>query len=490
MKSEQLIELAGAVALGQAPAETLRQALEQHQVEMEEFGDRFFAEVDSQGDDFSRRLASELHEVEQALGQYHAGLDELRGGQGTEALAQAAQDLRGALDDYQRAYLACGPSQSGLVNTLDNLWAARQAGRITAEEWLQACRQPGRLYVSALRELDESPHRQAPGIVERRQALLESMECLRQLEAGCTPDLLSRLAASQLDLESALDEYHRHAFGSHPTALTAVNWVIHAAEGVVRGHYSQGLLSTLAQDLAHKVEDSLEACRASGWGDESQGLHLQEALQELSQALRQLEGAPAPEALEQLQAGARLFQEASSALRQQASHSCPHCQARNLPLERLCQHCGGPLHSTFEWLAEAAPEGPSLATVLDGFSAWQAGRIVEEEFLACFDELEQSLRAAATRLTALQPPALPAQASLEDLETAREFIAVAQECLELSSQGVDECLRALDQMRRHGCAGRPEGFREGQALYSHGLSKLLQVQQVDRILTDYLKPLR
>ena len=214
------------------------------------------------------------------------------------------------------------------------------------------------------------------------------------------------------------------------------------------------------------------------------------------------------EAIEDLIESGDALVESSRIIEDLQKVTCIQCQAKQDKGARTCNACGamlpqqadeqgyGQTDSTFQVL-EGDPTDlnrdevmtdvmQELLQACDGFISGQVKADALRELLA--KHREHTLQ-AQQKLQTLRTPEIPTEISAEDREIALDFVNLADEALDLLTEGVEQCLSGLSTMDAAATADDLETLRSGMREYYEGQQRMWQVRRLERQVDDYIQPL-
>lgn len=541
-ETNAIIELALAVHEGNLDRlpELKQLATRRHQ-EMEEAAEGFFGEVDQQGEEFFEKFRPIFEEIERAFSAYEAGLVkmlEFEEDSPPEAMDEAARILANAsfgirlyMNHYEEAYLAQGPSKFPAVNMLSNLGEHLRAGRIDIESWKDTIAKQLDIHMKAIEEIDKSEHKNDPFVPERRAAMEEVNQALRELDKlnAASPEdkfaeHLASLSRAFEDLKTAFDNHTDKQFAEGPTDAPNVNWVIHAARGVQAGTYPAHVLKGLATGVLEETQKTLHEIQLAAKSGLEEGMlsqevaRLLEAMEGMEDALsvlvaysedQELPREEVDDALSLLEESGNKLAEARDGVKKfnetAGQVSCVQCGASNPLGSKVCEQCQaaipqlpgsgvyGTAGTSFQVLEGAAQDVTRdavmtdvMKALFDKCEAFYNGEMPAEIFLSALEEAEDGIDAAEVELRKFEPPPMPPEANEEEQALAQEFIDLASDALDLLNIGLDECREGIDLMRRAATEEDVELMKEGIRFYYEGTQKMWQVRRLDKQMQAYL----
>lgn len=435
-------------------------------------------------------------------------------------LARAAPGLSVALSNFEASVLVEGPSRFATVNVFDNLARRLVEGRTSIDRWKASCQSHLQFFKEALAEIDRSPMAKEAGVPERRLAfehIVQTVEILEQMTADTPPsefeEALQALTQAHLEMEGAVEEYNRKRFDEGPSVSPHANRLIHAARGVLFGKYPPDVLRGMAEKMREHVRrtrhDMQELARLSSPAMGEEIGKMMEAMDSMVLALGRLtladRGSPHIEpSLAVFEAAMQRFIDSNEVVRKLDESSgkipCPHCQVLNAPGCRICSGCqralphivGAEHGSGFE-LLEADME-PSIKVtrnmkeLTDACQAFGKGELAREDFLAVLEIHKGHVRRADARISMLELPEIPPEATDEERALCEQALAYGGDALGLLSQGVHECQAGLEKLETYADSRNARGAQDGLRDFLGGCLKLLQVEELTRnFLADILE---
>lgn len=526
-QTQELIDLCLALAAHPAKLELLKGKAQTRLDEMHRAEDGFFAGIDAQGPEFYQRLRVHIDKVEESFRDYSEALEQILesnfdGQQVAQALANASSGLRVNMSSYEEAYLSEGDSRYPVVNLFRNTVLGVSEGRMARSLIGAVSDRYSNFYKLAIEEIEQSQARQKPGVSERKAAMQDILGIiaeLRELPSGdALEPVLDRLTAAHVELDGAFDTYHKSEFLEGPAQGTRINLLVNAAEGVLDGKFQPAVLETMAQNLLDLTQHNLaemKNLRRSKLDSEV----LSEELERMVEAVEEIEDAllflleyaqgkakneeEVREAIDDLIDSGDALAESTEIVHQTGKVTCIQCQALQEKGARACVSCGATLprqadegiyghqSSSFQVMEGVDPEQGEVMTdvmhaLFQACEAFLAGKLPARELIARIDQNTAAVEKALASLDRLQTPALPSEANLDEQDTARNFIDLAEDALILLSQGAAECLKGLSTITRAAQADDLDSVRSGMRSYYEGTQKMWQVRRLERELDDYL----
>ena len=453
--------------------------------------------------------------------------------EGVQMLLEASPGLFFTQQALEASILTAGPSKYPSVNLFDNLFKALSQGQCPVERWKAACQGHCEFYKGVISEIEASPSANDDGVPERKAAatrildLLEKFETLTRESPRAEFDaLLEGLTQAQLDLESAVRTFNYNAMGKGPTKSTEANQVIYTAQMVRQGkfppHVLHGQVDQMLDHVRKSMADVQAATRLPAEAtlvveEIPNVLEAMEAMEECLQALRAFEE-PSEEidgVLVQFEEAVDRLTRSNEVLRQHnqtfGKMMCPHCQALNQAGSRTCEKCHGTLpqfsgsevygswaSSSFQTMedgggATGGARGPvvtrSMEALANACFAFEKGELSQEDLLTVLRTNEENVRRAEARLTALQVPEVPEEATEEERARCDEFLAFAGDTIGLLSQGVSQCMSGLMKLEKYAFEEQPLDMREGLREFFEGCNRLLQIEEVAKSFVAALPPI-
>ncbi len=511
----------------------LREKAQDRLDEMQRVEDSFFAGVDAQGAEFYQSLRAHIERVEEQFRAYGDALEDLLEDHNEAAsiayeLAEASQGMRAAMSAYEEAYLSRGPDRFPVVNLFRNVIEGVISGRMAPTLQHATCDRYQAFYGSAVQEIEDSKAGERPGIDERKQAyitILTVIDELRQVnELEKLEPLLNRFNEAHLTLENVFDTFHRQELTEGPSQSANINALVKAAEGVLEGTYEPSILEAMAQSLLDLTQNNLASMRNLGRNKIDSEV-VSEELERMIEAVEEIEDAltflldfaqgtakntqEAREAIEDLIDSGDALVESSQIIEDLQKVTCVQCQTKQEKGSRVCVSCGAVLPQQAE--DQSYGTADSTFQILEGVAADDLDRdevmtdVMQELFQACDDFMNGQLKAVALqelvghhlalaqqaqqKLDTLRTPSIPTEATPEDREVAEDFVGLAEDALDLLTQGIEQCLSGLSAMKAAAPIDDLETLRAGLREYYEGQQRMWQVRRLERQLDDYIQPL-
>lgn len=500
--------------------------------EMQRVEDGFFAGVDAQGAEFYQKLRTHIDRVEDQFRAYGDALEALLEDHFdavtlAHELAQASQGMRAAMGAYEEAYLSEGPDRYPMVNLFRNVIEGVLAGRMAHTLQGATCDRYQAFYGSAVKEIEESKAGERPGIDERKQAYLNILSVVEELRGITNPEtlepLLDQLSEAHATLENVFDTFHRQELTEGPSQSANINALVKAAEGVLEGLYQPSVLEAMAQSLLDLTQQNLDSMKNLA-RNKIESEVVSEELERMIEAVEEIEDAltflldfaqgstknvkEAREAIEDLIDSGDALVESSGIVEDLQKVTCVQCQAKQEKGSRACIACGALLPQQAE--DQGYGSADSTFQVLEG-DLTDLNRdevmtdVMQELFQACDGFMNGQVKAsklgeiiarhlgfarqAQQKLDDLRTPTIPAEISSEDRAVAEDFVGLAEDALDLLTEGIEQCLSGLATMDRAVTADDLEALRSGMREYYEGQQRMWQVRRLERQLDDYIQPL-
>lgn len=489
--------------------------------------------MDAQGAEFYQSLRTSIERVEEQFRAYGDALealleDDVDATSIAHELAEASQGMRASMGAYEEAYLSRGPDRYPVVNLFRNVIEGVIEGRMAQNLQAATCDRYQTFYAAAVKEIEESKAGERPGIDERKQAYLTILSVIEELRTAADSEklepLLSRLSEAHLTLENVFDTFHRQELADGPSQSANINALVKAAEGVLKGDYKPSILEAMAQSLLDLTQQNLASMKNLG-RNKIESEVVSEELERMIEAVEEIEDAltfllvfsqgasknveEAREAIEDLIDSGDALVESSSIVEDLQKVTCIQCQTKQEKGSRVCVSCGAVLPQQAEDQSFGAAD--STFQILEGVAADDLDRdevmtdVMQELFQACDDFLNGQLKAAALqeiisrhlalsqqaqkKLDQLRTPSIPTDATPEDREVAEDFVGLAEDALDLLTDGIEQCLSGLSAMHKAAAEDDLEMLRSGMREYYEGQQRMWQVRRLERKLDDYIQPL-
>lgn len=542
-ETQQLIDLCLDIKAGQMERFPELEALvSQRQDELSKASDQFFAGVDKQPESFQTQFKKQIDLLTQLFEGYDSALEQILRykaepkpellEESVHMLAFASNALPAAMSAYEQAFLAQGGHEYPIINLFTNLSKEVREGRAAIEGWQATCNQYDAYYTEAIREIDNSKHKDGPGVPQRRAALVTITDTLKELAkfGKATPaaqfdDRIGTLATAFKDLEQAVDAFNQD-FASRPTPSAAVNFILNTAEHVLDKKVQPRVLRNLCTLQMEKVQKSISDLQMvvktpnESTVIQEETPRMLEAMELMEESLTTLisfcdgnaKDEEATAALEDLE---NATMEIHGATKTVESHNerygkviCPRCQKPNHPTNKSCESCGGHLPqmagsevysswgagASFQVLEGGQSDNSSRDAVMtdvmkalfDACEAFQRGNLPLDDLLAQLDQNQANIQEAKAQLGKLSPPPIPPEATEQERAKAQEFIDVCEDSLDLLQQGVEECEYGIQQIRQGAQEDSAETMADGQRFYYQGCQKMWQVKRVDDAIQAYI----
>lgn len=501
--------------------------------EMQRVEDAFFAGVDAQGAEFYQSLRTSIERVEEQFRAYGDALEALLEDDVDTAsvafeLAEASQGMRASMGAYEEAYLSRGPDRYPVVNLFRNVIEGVLDGKMAQNLQTATCDRFQTFYAAAVKEIEESKAGERPGIDERKQAYLTILSVIEELRGVTELDklepLLGRLSEAHATLENVFDTFHRQELAEGPSQSANINALVKAAEGVLKGDFEPSVLEAMAQSLLDLTQQNLASMKNLG-RNKIESEVVSEELERMIEAVEEIEDAltflldfsqgvtknvkEAREAIEDLIDSGDALVESSTIVEDLQKVTCIQCQTKQEKGSRVCVACGAVLPQQAGDQNFGAAD--STFQVLEGVTADDLDRdevmtdVMQELFQACEDFINGQVKAAALqeiiarhlilaqqaqqKLDALRTPSIPTDATPEDRDVAEDFVGLAEDALDLLTQGIEQCLSGLSAMKKAAPVDDLETLRSGMREYYEGQQRMWQVRRLERQLDDYIQPL-
>ncbi|HXE71194.1 MAG TPA: zinc ribbon domain-containing protein [Candidatus Nitrosotenuis sp.] len=501
-QTNRFIAVCRDVLAGRRHPDELRVLLGERQEGLSKAREDLLARAQAEGAEFLQGFRDELDTVLEHFELYEKALEEISAyfvdrrpehiENGVQALIEVTPKLLGAMDNYEAKYVVTGPTRFPVLNILMKVVPAVREGRFSKDDFASMLKGAVDFFSKAVAEIDASPMKDQPGIPQRRQACLDMVaavsEMQKYLEDGDPAHLdrgLGMVEKAQEDTDESFRIYQQAAFYEGPTPSPFVNVVIRAAEGFKTGLYPADILSQALDWLeaqVRKVRATVEETADSP----TSSVVIQEELPRTMEAFDQHEEAiadlrscladPVPEridaALERLKAAVEKLHQSQQVYLQVGEREgkivCPRCGRPNPPESRSCEQCGMVLprltegaaagvSSTFEW-REASPVSlgeeqemvmtTHLKRIFDACEAIYANQISPEEFAEVLDWAEGLLDAGARKLAELPHPN-PSMVAPEEREEFEQQSRLADDARDMLASAIEDFRAGLGQMRAY-----------------------------------------
>lgn len=541
-ETQELIDLCLQIKEGGMDAFPQMEALvSQRQSALTSASDQFFAGVEGQSPEFQEKYKQEIELISKLFEGYDSALEQILRykaepkpellEESMHMLAFASNSLPSAMAAYEQRVLSEGEHEFAIINLFNNLGKAVRDGRAPAEGWAATCDQYLTFYSEAIREIDDSKHKDGPGVPERRKALekiVSTLEDMKKLSKASSASqfssLTDTLAEGHRELNDAVHQFNK-AWTDTPTPSAAVNAILNTAKNVLDEKVQPRILRNLCTLQMEKVQKSISDLQMLA-RTPNESTVIQEETPKMLEAMEVMEEAlttlvsfcdgnaskeEATAALDELENSTMQIHGAQQTVETHNQNYgkviCPGCQTPNHPANKTCTNCsrvlpqmaGSEVYSSwgsqtsFQML-EGSEADSSRDTVMtdvmkDLFETcdkFQRGKLEAEELFAKLDATQANIDQAKRELSKLAPPPIPEEATEEERAKAQEFIDVCEESLELLSQGVEECEYGLQQIREGAQEDSSEKVSEGQRFYYQGCQKMWQVKRVDDAIQAYI----
>ncbi len=368
---DELLRLLRGAQAGSVPRPQLQQFVEQLTPRFVQAREATRQQIVGQGAEHIERFADPIARIEEAFQEVESALQAVlqfaRSGHEQEGLVavrwviRAAWNQATAMDAYQQAELAVGPSRMPLVNLMVKMKESFQAGTVSRTEFEDAVRGAMKMCSEAQQEMRAKPdlsnaEEGVLGAYERLKRMLgELLGAIGQGEEALEAALTGVTDASET-VRAAMEELNTHIFTTGPTKMPHANLVLnimaaHQAQQVpdqvllnALGVFRKGMeqesgeverilslptTSSAIQDQAQKTREAYELhwpaidlAESYAGGQVEQYEPARQALIQASEAL-----AACKEAFEQIG-------------ELEGKVLCVKCGAPNAPGDRACAKCG------------------------------------------------------------------------------------------------------------------------------------------------------
>lgn len=485
--------------------------------EGEEFATAFHESIDAVLQSFEQ-----CAEAQGTIAQFLVDRQTIHLERGIDALVTATTNMFLAITHYESRYAQTGPTTFPIVNFYLKAVAALKDGTMSAEDFRTSVEGARQFFAKSLEEIDASDRKNDKGVPERRDACARIVSVFERMEQSISePDLLDGqiplLEEGFGKLEASLKLYQQGAFTDGPTESPYVNWVIHACEGVKSGLYPPTLLKEALDYLERNLRESRSAFEGAASVPVASAVlqdeipHTLEAFDLHEEAIAGLRASLPTPTGEQLDAGIAALTNAVSNLKKsvdtyqnvadrEGKVLCPRCSAPNLPEQKVCNKCGGPMpkvadpslyagaSSTFEVRETDEPRPDEsgeelvmtthLKRLFDACEALDQSQISHEDFLSVVDWAENLLDQAESQMDAIGRPGIPADLDEEEEESLQEQLNLVDETSDLLVQGIAEFRSGLDLMRSYLDHQNRDRLALGVRTVWEGAQKIYQVQRM------------
>lgn len=543
-ETQQVIDLCLSVAQGKMEEfAALEGVVGERQRDLSAASERFFGDIEKQPEEFQDKFRREIELVEKLFEAYETALAQIlsfKANPKPELLQEAAVALSftsnamvGAMSTYEQRVFSEGSHKYPLINLFTNLGASLRSGQAPVEGWVATCKQYRLFYEEAIQEIDNSKHKDDPGVPKRRAAMSKIVESLSELEAmdRGTPEskfsqAIDALAEAHDEMNSAIAEFNRAAI-EKPTPSPAVNYVILAGNSVLAGTMDRDVLKNLANKQLEQVKSSMSELRMLAKNPmesatlQEESARMLEGMERMEEALETLvafaesqDAKPefAREALQQLEEATLEVHNATQSVEgfneRYGKVACPSCGTWNEPSNRSCSSCGrqlpqltgsdvyggGASTSSFQ-VMEGDPDASNqevvmtdvMKNLIDACEGFEQGKISADEVLALLDAGDAHAAEARDELARLAMPPVPEDADEEDRQAAEEVVEVVHETLRLMEMGIEECEYGLAKMRQGVLEESSVALKEGQKHYFDGCQYMWQVKKVNDRFQSYIQ---
>ncbi|MHB2018223.1 MAG: hypothetical protein ACYCW6_14835 [Candidatus Xenobia bacterium] len=539
--TQELIDLCLAVAGGAADqADTLEAKMKTRQAELSEAWEHFAKGVEGLTEADSAARKPYIEGVEAQFLAYSQALDKIASymtdkkrpdllKQAAAGLDEASPNLLIAQSAYEGATLTAGPSRYATVNLVTNLALRMLAEQVPIERWRTACQAHQQFYLAQVGEIDNSPHKEEPGVADRRAALMAMTDLFKKLEGfdKATPRSDYEVAVRDLEqlhmqMEAAVKAWEAFTF-SKPTPNPDANRVIFAANGVQQGKVPAEILHNVAAAFLERVRAGLaQVQQATRVPAESQTVaeelpKVLEAFEAIDDALETLRAVTSPspdiergvkqltDAVERLQESHEVIQKANESY---GKVMCPNCQASNPPTARSCEKCSRALPqftgsdvygewaaSSFQIAEGGSGTGPrdtvvtkAMKILYDACEGFEKGTVTQEQLLTCIQETEERVRRAEGVLSRTKLPDIPENATEEERSKCEEFLRLGQEAITALAQGCAESYEGLMTLERYARESQTSDMRDGLKKFTEGCQKLVSLERIAKAYVAMLPP--
>lgn len=514
-----LVSQGYALSDGQGDATALETALRERQHGLQEAQASFELGISQLNEDKLALLAEPIVSVRETFEAYMGALastaaqvrrpSALRGE--LETLVAATNAFLAALDAYDTAMLATGPTPYLTANALAFCADAVREGRASQEELLRVLKDAQAQIAATQAELQtpapelpsQAVERLREGFEQYRQGVEEMAGYLQDGQVSHLDDGLDQVFRAHDVIRSGYELYRSLALESGPTASTVVNTFLNAARMLGQGRFDRALfvqsLGVLEDASAEARKTFMGLCKVP-----TDSARIQEQIPKALEAFDKNDEAHARFRVylesglsADLDAACALLTEATLALAESqqafeqvtATHGqmlCTRCSASNPPGTRQCSACGAALPRV-DHLAEAstfsvgeggaAPTGEHevvitehLKRIIDETNAVAEGQISLAQYAETLRWMEGRLQTAEHALAQLPRPARESLGDLDD-ESAQAQLAVLEDTFAMAYEAIATTRDGLarlgayleDQDQKHLLEGLPlvwEGSRQ------------------------------
>lgn len=496
--TNQLIALATAVSQGQAPPESYQELLQQRLLQSQENRQVFEERAQLRGEAFLATHGHLLDSVLDHMEAYENGLlkqaeffesgevDALL--QGNEMLADAIVPLLEALDLYGGAFLAFGPSEHAVMNSVINSLTGIVQGTASPQTLEEIQRTAVEYHEKAIAEIDASDHGKSEGYQQKRKAYEDMNRALRELAPVKTVEEIEDMVRPlQLALEAKVHAEER-IFAENtalkPTSMPSANVLINTCKGVMDEVIPADTLVEALRwyrafteeledqfDLAMEGEtNSLVILEELPKTREIIDLHdelldrFEEAMEEMDRQVMDGILEEFVDVIERLEASSEVFMEAAE---REGKLVCVKCGHANPPANRLCESCSFKLpqmvdptmfsQSTFELEERSGLDGVTdddyhmgvkTYALFEACYNFHEGHIDEAAFREHIETSRRTVERSEDGVSNLSRRELTAKQeemmTPEQLQTFQDSQEMFLETRHLLEEGIDEWLEGLE----------------------------------------------
>lgn len=498
-----LVELAGNVANKQAEPEALHQVLNSRLEMLLASREDFERKAEAMGAAFTISNEVLIDRVHECYDQYEQALQTMLAyfdsgnakdlHNGSQALIDVTVPMTETVQEYVKTLVTFGPSPYPLFNAATNILRSIATQGVPADALSNLVDETLKEHEQAIREIDASPVGKQEGYQDKRVAIQEISEALKELKPVASENDVD---AALVPLQTALDhltaadkKIFEESLGKAPTAMPAANLLINTARGVLNGTYAletMGEALTWYKDYLDTVEEQFNRAVE---GETNSAIILEELprtreiidqheelIADFEEALSDFTAENVEPILEELIEIIERLKDSSEvyldAAKREGKLVCVSCGHPNPPTNRTCEKCGQRLpqmvdptmfaNSTMEFEERSGLSGDepvgSVVTentykLFEAAEKFFAQKISEAEFRKVLDWSRQQVEIAVRtnkRIKEFVPSEeMLSNASEEEAELLEDNRKLFQDTKELFEDGAEGWAEGLDLMEEY-----------------------------------------
>lgn len=509
-------------------AKELEALLNQRTSEMNQGLAHFVGKTQEQGESFEERFSEEIEYVEMQFTAYDEALkkigqflqdkngEHLKGG--VAMVEQAARNLSIAMARYEEKFLAEGSSRFAQVNFLNNLAQSVRAKKTSMDAFETACDRFCEQYRGMVAEIDNSAAKDKPGVPERRQAahaIAEIVDSLPETLAqnGDLAPSFENLTARLSDLEQAFATYNANTLLSGETQVAQANLVLNTGRDFIAGRGQREIFESAARGYKNEVSRALLQVKSLASQAVEPGVlqtetarcieNLEILEDALDEVITSAAGSVAPhsqlqECLDEIACAVKELYSAKVAIddynNKQGMVTCPSCGS-NTPIgSKHCHSCKRVVPqqalsfatSSVQFMEgaefNAQSEDQPIVTafmkeIYETTLAYVEGKGSLEQVQGQISEHTNRLEHTVNQLRAYKPLEVPEGLSEEEQEHLPTLVDLPNQVLEVFQSGSEMCRDGLDKMQSS-LPDNHSGLESGLRTYFQGLQHLFKVEKM------------